>query len=900
MNRTHPTKTTHHNNYYNLITYYYYYYVTFSWRFPALILSLLLLSSTTTTVQTAPPPHSGGTTTTATTDETLFRPSVLLRQPTLTRQPPSSTSSFIPVNLPDERSIQNVSSIQPGDSTTETDPHSKYEEAAGVSIGAAVVAQLLRTSRTSNTSNKTTTSSSSVKQTEQQQIQQSFAGPVKGRVLVALSQLSHKQEEGGDHDGSDNNNSLAKLEQALRSSGDVAAAVRTEEQTTWNISSPSSSPSSPHDSSGPPPTPSVLNRHAHDNPSTQIIRSYRVLRNVGLVIVDFHPLVSVKEVDSEISMLWNDHPEVWMIEADTEVSFRGAATEEENQQQPVTDKQTEEHKEQQQEEGNDVDGGNRGNKEISVAHSGVSVAGDSGGDSGDGDGGISVTVGVSQQQQEGKHPKMDTSGPQKKYSSVASFPPFIAEPLIPTSFLPSTADIAKSIISAVAGTTKQNAVATAAVIDDSQPSTKNRKNNNQLTSFPPTPAAASVTRDADNLPNDSLFTKQWSLNNDAAPYVDVRASSAWALSYDASTGKRKLGRSGLLIGHIDTGCDVNHPDLINSIWTNPGEIAGNGIDDDGNGYVDDIHGWNFDGDNADVTDEHGHGTHTAGIVGAEANNNKGISGLIWDAKMIILKFKNNVSDAVQAIEYCLTMGIRVSTNSWGFNTPVESLKLVLQRANDMKHLFVCAVDNKGRDNTWFNDFPPNYPFPNMIRVASINSNADLDVTSDFSKTKVDIAAPGKGIISSVPRAIYGSDYAMKDGTSMATPLVAGLVGLLLSADPNLDIYRARSIIMSTVTPLTAIESRILTGGIINCENAIKSLLNLPYSTPEAIVVPSLESRAPVDLLGDAGHVSEMLLSGFNDFMSGLLTRYSRSVDMVRRSVAVATLMNRNEQIGGQN
>eukprot|EP00922_Rhytidocystis_sp_ex-Travisia-forbesii_P001794 GHVS01002525.1.p1 GENE.GHVS01002525.1~~GHVS01002525.1.p1 ORF type:complete len:212 (-),score=38.21 GHVS01002525.1:565-1200(-) len=187
----------------------------------------------------------------------------------------------------------------------------------------------------------------------------------------------------------------------------------------------------------------------------------------------------------------------------------------------------------------------------------------------------------------------------------------------------------------------------------------------------------------------------------------------------------------------------------------------------------------------------------------------------------------------------------------------------------------------------------------MIRVASINSNADLDVTSDFSKTKVDIAAPGKAILSSVPRAIYGSDYGTKDGTSMATPLVAGLAGLMLSADPSMDIYKVREIMMSTVTPLTAIESRILTGGIINCENSIKAVLGLPYEQAAAIRVQTSANATPMELFGGAGHVSEMLFSGFNDFMNGFLTRYSRSVDALRKSVTAAALVSRLEQLAAE-
>eukprot|EP00922_Rhytidocystis_sp_ex-Travisia-forbesii_P053371 GHVS01079131.1.p1 GENE.GHVS01079131.1~~GHVS01079131.1.p1 ORF type:complete len:746 (+),score=169.99 GHVS01079131.1:2-2239(+) len=706
----------------------------------------------------------------------LFLLPVFCAVPLLLRQPISSSS--IPLDLPTGASLLFRSS-------------SAKQEEGGVGIGGAVVAQLSRTSAVVGEDNKRTEAVGA------QHVS-------KGRVMIALSELSHKHTEGQGEEGR-GGGSLAKLEEALRSFPSVAAAVRTPEadDSTSHILSPS------------------MNKHAIHNRPDQIIQSYRVLRNVGLVIIDFHPLVSAEEVDRAVATLWKDHPEVWLIEADAEVSFREGEKEEGKEETNIKGEEA------------------GGNDEHTISSS--------------------VSYLPNNKVEEGN-------------SLLSSFPKSLIDPLLPPSFLPNPADVANTVLSDLTALAKKTT---------------------RSTSSPPSFSSAQPKFRAESgvVPSDAMFRQQWALHNSASPFVDVRASPAWSLVYN-NNGVRKRGVAGLMIGHIDTGCDVTHPDLTNNIWVNPGEIPGNGIDDDGNGFVDDVNGWNFDGDNNNVQDEHGHGTHTAGLVGAEANNREGIAGLIWDAKLIILKFKNNVSDAVQAIEYCLAMNIPLSTNSWGFNTPVESLRLVLEKTNQMKHLFVCAVDNKGRDNTWFNDFPPNYDFPNMIRVASVNSQADLDVTSDFSKTKVDIAAPGKGILSSVPKAIYGSLYGMKDGTSMATPLVAGLAGLMLSVDPDLDIYKARQIMMSTVTPLTAIESRILTGGIINCENSLKAVLGLPFTPAAAIQVDSEANRAPMDLFGGAGHVSEMLFSGFNDFMSGFLTRYARSVDSLRKSVVAAAVVNK--------
>eukprot|EP00922_Rhytidocystis_sp_ex-Travisia-forbesii_P053372 GHVS01079132.1.p1 GENE.GHVS01079132.1~~GHVS01079132.1.p1 ORF type:complete len:835 (+),score=219.82 GHVS01079132.1:371-2875(+) len=750
---------------------------------------------------------------------------LLLRQPIFSSSPSSASPLKLPQGSPSPSSAQptvpleeDVDNSDQKEEEGVSERRRKREEGDGgggaVGIGSSVVAQIARTSGRGSSASRGAASAAKASE------RNSSGQLVKGRVLVALSELSHKRPEGA---GGEEGGSLGKLEEALQSSGTVgAAAVR--------IAEAVGTPSPPGRKSA--PAASATNKHATDNGPDQIIRSYRVLRNVGLVIIDFHPLVTAAEVEAEVAALWRDHPEVWMIEADAEVSFRDGA-------------------------------------------SGDGVS-DGGGGVGGGGGDAAVKA-----EEEGGDVVVETS-------ENLSAPSLLDIPLLPSLF---PSDLAESVLSDVAALARK---ATRGTSSDTLPS----------------PSASRADMTAGVVPTDSLFSQQWALLNTAAPFVDVRAPTAWSLVYEPTTGRRKVGSGGIHIAHIDTGCDVNHPDLVNNIWVNPREIPGNGIDDDGNGFVDDINGWNFDGDDNNVRDEHGHGTHTAGLLGAESNNRKGIAGLIWDAKLIILKFKNNVSDAVQAIEYCLSMNIPVSTNSWGFNAPVESLRLVLEKTNQRNHLFVCAVDNKGRDNTWFNDFPPNYAFPNMIRVASINSNADLDVTSDFSKTKVDIAAPGNSIISTVPREIYGSLYARKDGTSMATPLVAGLASLMLSTAPNLDIYEVRSLMMSTVTPLAAIESRILTGGIINCENAIKAVLGLPF-VPAAQVSSSSGGRVALSSAASelgllegggpaaaaAGQVSEMLFAGFNDFMSGFLARYSRSVNsLLRRSVAAAAVANQLDKI----
>ncbi len=277
-------------------------------------------------------------------------------------------------------------------------------------------------------------------------------------------------------------------------------------------------------------------------------------------------------------------------------------------------------------------------------------------------------------------------------------------------------------------------------------------------------------------PNDPRWDELWGL-------AKIQMPKAW----DITTGRD------IVIADIDTGIDYYHEDLRNNLWVNPGEdidhdgIAEmsdlNGVDDDGNGYVDDLIGWNFVNDTNNPYDKTtifnpGHGTHTAGTIGAVGNNGIGVVGVNWHVKIMALKFLNkygsgSTADAIRAIEYYTMMGIKISNNSWGGGSYSQSLYDAIMAS---KSLFVAAAGNDGRNNDRTPSYPASYNLENIVAVAATDSNDQLAWFSNYGVKSVDLASPGVDILSTLP----GDDYGKLDGTSMATPHVTGVAGLLLA------------------------------------------------------------------------------------------------------------------------
>lgn len=320
------------------------------------------------------------------------------------------------------------------------------------------------------------------------------------------------------------------------------------------------------------------------------------------------------------------------------------------------------------------------------------------------------------------------------------------------------------------------------------------------------------------VPND-LDERLWGLSNhgqaNGRPGSDIRAPQAWV----TETGKSQA-EGGPLIAVIDTGIDHTHPDLQANMWTNPGEIAGDGIDNDGNGIVDDVHGANFllhTGDPMDTTQD-GHGTHVAGTVGAVGDNGIGVVGVNWNASIMGLRFLHdyggNMDAAVEAILYASRMGARVINNSWGASKPSQALYDAIKASPALN---VCAAGNSRRDLEIKPHYPASYDLPNILTVAATDDDDSLIRASNWGKVSVDVGAPGRDTYSTVPK----GDYGFKTGTSMAAPIVTGVAALVLCQHPELTAVELKERLMQSVDKVPGLEGRIVTGGRINAARAVR-------------------------------------------------------------------------------
>lgn len=330
-----------------------------------------------------------------------------------------------------------------------------------------------------------------------------------------------------------------------------------------------------------------------------------------------------------------------------------------------------------------------------------------------------------------------------------------------------------------------------------------------------TGASASNGTSKGNEPND-LHANLWGLKNDGQTGgtvgADISATEAWKIG----TGKRE---GGALIAVIDTGIDIEHPDLVNNLWVNPGEIPGDGIDNDGNGYIDDVHGFNFAHQTGSPADDQGHGTHCTGTIAAEGNNGQGVVGVNWNAQVMGLKFLGpnygSTSAAIEAIEYATKMGVDVASNSWGGGPFSNALRDAIA---GFPGLFVAAAGNSSSDNDAKPTYPASYKLPNVIAVASTDADDKLSTFSNYGKKSVDIAAPGTKIFSTIP----GGAYAFKSGTSMACPHVAGVAGLIMSTFPELSVADVKSAILNGSDKLESLDGEVAGSRRLNAEKALKS------------------------------------------------------------------------------
>jgi subtilisin family serine protease len=270
---------------------------------------------------------------------------------------------------------------------------------------------------------------------------------------------------------------------------------------------------------------------------------------------------------------------------------------------------------------------------------------------------------------------------------------------------------------------------------------------------------------------------------------DIHALEAWQIT---------KGSKELIVAVIDSGLMIDHPDIQENVFTNVAERDGLvGVDDDGNGYVDDVHGYDFAHDDPNPEDELGHGTHVAGLIGA-SHNSIGIAGMMAHVQIMPLKFitgerKGDTKHALMAIDYAIKMGAKVINSSWGSDTPSELLEKAIWAAHEKGILFVASAGNSKNDNDVKPVYPSGYAIPNVVSVGANNGRGEKASFSSFGKTSVHLFAPGYSIIS---LAINEKEL-WRSGTSMSTPIVSGALGLLLSVHPELDAPAARARLLAT-------------------------------------------------------------------------------------------------------
>lgn len=320
-------------------------------------------------------------------------------------------------------------------------------------------------------------------------------------------------------------------------------------------------------------------------------------------------------------------------------------------------------------------------------------------------------------------------------------------------------------------------------------------------------------------PNDTRFSEMYGLQKISAP-------NAWDLS---------TGSAATIVADIDTGLRYTHEDLAANVWHNPGEIPGNGVDDDGNGFVDDYYGYDFFYNRADPMDENGHGTHTAGTIGAVGNNSLGVVGVNWNVRIMAIKIYSAAGTdttsamLVNAYNYVRMMknrgvNIRVTNNSYGGCNEAcgydQATKEALDALGNAGILNVFAAGNANQNIETTPFYPASYTSPGVLSVAASTSTDARASFSNYGTTSVDLAAPGSGILSTYSNS--NSSYATLSGTSMATPHVAGAAALLSSYNPNLSVASLKATLMNTVDSLAQWNGVVKTGGRLNVARALQN------------------------------------------------------------------------------
>lgn len=320
-------------------------------------------------------------------------------------------------------------------------------------------------------------------------------------------------------------------------------------------------------------------------------------------------------------------------------------------------------------------------------------------------------------------------------------------------------------------------------------------------------------------PNDPHFVDQWALNNEGQnggkKRADVDALKAWATT---------KGSEEVVVAVLDTGVDYTHSDLVSNMWVRPDNIPA--YTDSQLGTFNDRNGFNAQDNQADPMDDNGHGTHCAGVIGAEGDNEIGIAGINFTVQIMPLKFLGRggfgtTKDAIEAINYAIDrkqkgVNVRIISASWGSTQKSKALEDAIRAAGENGILFVAAAGNSSTDNDKRPHFPSNYDLPNVISVASLDNNDALSSFSNFGTKTVHVAAPGREIVSTWLK----DSYREASGTSMATPHVAGIAALIIANEPNITVEKLRERILDSVDKIDLLNGRIFSAGRINAAKAL--------------------------------------------------------------------------------
>jgi len=334
-----------------------------------------------------------------------------------------------------------------------------------------------------------------------------------------------------------------------------------------------------------------------------------------------------------------------------------------------------------------------------------------------------------------------------------------------------------------------------------------------------------IVRAFETTPNDPYYSSQWGL-------VKVLANKVW------DTCK---GSDNTIVAVIDSGIDLNHPDLKDHIWKNPGETnCSDDTDDDNNGFVDDCYGWNFASSSNNTQDDNGHGTHVAGIIGAITNNNKGVAGLNWSVKLMSVKIldsngSGDIVNLIKAINYAVKNGAKIVNSSLGYPDscnyvpPSQALYDAIKSAGDRGVLFVAAAGNYGCNNDKTPLWPASHKLPNIISVGASDQNDNLvyfyDFKSNYGQNTVHLLAPGVDIFSTYfDKTNNKSTYELASGTSMAAPFVSGAAALLMSCLNNATIYEIKERIVSSADVFDSLSSKTISSGRLNIYSALNNPL----------------------------------------------------------------------------